>query len=64
MELYVPPLLAPGHTMALEAGMAMNIEAPYYELGLGALMLEETLVVRDEGVEMLTTLSQQLEIIE
>lgn len=44
----------------LEPSMVINIELPYYELGLGGLQIEETLVVREAGYEVLTTASRDL----
>lgn len=44
----------------LQAGMVLNIELPYYELGLGGLQIEETLVVRETGYELLTHASHDL----
>ncbi len=65
LEMYEAPLLvapdgsadihrhaAGGDT--LEEGMVVNIELPYYEFGLGGLQIEETLVVREHGPELLT----------
>lgn len=65
LEMYEAPLLAPGATGAvatprLEEGMVLNVELPYYELGLGGLQIEETLVVRAAGPELLTTASRAL----
>jgi Xaa-Pro dipeptidase len=65
LEMYEPPLLiGPDgstdihrhgkHDDVLEPGMVVNIELPYYELGLGGLQIEETLVVRESGHELLT----------
>jgi Xaa-Pro aminopeptidase len=44
----------------LEPGMVINVELPYYELGLGGLQIEETLVIRPEGHELLTTANRDL----
>lgn len=44
----------------LEAGMVINIELPYYEFGLGGLQIEDTVVVRDSGPEVLTSNSRDL----
>ncbi len=40
--------------------MVINIELPYYELGLGGLQIEDTLVIRPGGHELLTTASREL----
>jgi Xaa-Pro dipeptidase len=66
LEMYEEPILSPvdsgasGPRMRLEAGMVINVELPYYELGLGGLQIEETLVVRADGYDLLTTASRDL----
>ena len=61
---YDPPLLAPGDQTPLEAGMVLEVETPYYELGMGGLQVEDTVLVTEEGCRILTTLSRRLEILE
>ena len=71
LEMYEAPLLTEGSGAAdihsfdspsdvLEAGMVINIELPYYELGFGGLQIEDTLVVRPGGCELLTPSSREL----
>ncbi|MFT4084092.1 MAG: Xaa-Pro peptidase family protein [Nocardioides sp.] len=65
LEMYEAPLLvgatgsADIHVAAptpeLVEGMVLNIELPYYELGLGGVQIEETLVVRSGGYDLLTS---------
>ncbi|HEV2124791.1 MAG TPA: Xaa-Pro peptidase family protein [Chloroflexota bacterium] len=50
------------HDLRVEEGMVLNVELPYYELGLGGLQIEETLVVRADGSELLTTASRDLRV--
>jgi len=59
--LYDPPMLAPGDETILEEGMVLDIEPPYYELGTGALAVEDTLVVTSGRPELLTSISRKLE---
>lgn len=65
LEFYEGPFLRPhpnvvgtshpeGLETVLETGMVVNIEMPYYELGLGGLQIEDTFVIRPEGYERLT----------
>jgi Xaa-Pro aminopeptidase len=61
---YDPPLLAPGDKTALEPGMVLEVEPPYYELGMGGLQVEDTVLVTEEGCRLLTTLSRRLEILD
>jgi Xaa-Pro aminopeptidase len=60
---YDPPMLAPGDETVLEEGMVMAIEPPYYEIGTGGLLVEDTFVVTKGHPELLTSLSRELEII-
>lgn len=70
-EFYEAPMLtSAGQTAAihkkgtsdtvLESGMVINIELPYYELGVGGLQIEDTLVIRPGGFEMLTISGRDL----
>ncbi len=54
-EMYEAPRLTPTSQVRLAPGMVVNVELPYYVLGLGGLQLEETLVVRAHGYERLTS---------
>jgi Xaa-Pro aminopeptidase len=70
LEMYEAPLLTEAgaadiHSFGsasdvLEAGMVINVELPYYELGFGGLQIEDTLVVRPGGCELLTSSSREL----
>ncbi|MBX3070650.1 MAG: aminopeptidase P family protein [Thermomicrobiales bacterium] len=70
LEMYEAPILAPADPNAihsfgggdplLEPGMVVNVELPYYELGLGGLQIEETLVIRDDGYDLLSAAPRQL----
>lgn len=56
-ELDEPPYLAPDMTDELAAGMVVAIEPKVALPGVGVVGIEDTLVIRDNGVEMLTTAS-------
>jgi Xaa-Pro dipeptidase len=71
LEMYEAPLLTGSggsrdihylgrDDVLLEEGMVVNIELPYYELGLGGLQIEDTVVVRAAGPELLTTSCRDL----
>lgn len=71
LEMYEAPLLvgAQGKTdihamgrsnAVLEEGMVINVELPYYEFGLGGLQIEDTLVVRSDGPQLLTYASRDV----
>lgn len=63
LEVYEPPVITPGNPMTVSAGTVLNVEAPYYEVGLGALHVEDPIVVREDGYELLTITSRDLVIL-
>ncbi len=63
LEVYEAPLLAPGQDLELFAGMVLNVEAPYYEVGFGALHVEDPIRVGEGGYELLTRTSRELVIL-
>lgn len=60
LELYENVLISPGNDDVIEEGTVINHESPYYEFGLGGLIVEDPFVVRASGNEVLTTLSPEL----
>lgn len=66
LEMYESPLLVDRQvdpemaSRVLRPGMVINLELPYYEIGLGGIQLEETLVVTSTGYELLTTADREL----
>lgn len=63
LEVYEPPVIQPGVDVALEEGMTFCFETPYYELGWGGMMVEDTLVVTADGVRMLTDRGRDLTVV-
>ncbi len=63
LDGYDVPLLSASSTDVLEAGMVLCIETPYYELGRVGLQVEDMLVVRPDGAEMLTDSGDSLTVI-
>lgn len=61
LEVYDGCLLAPGDETVLEAGMTFEVETPYYEIGFLGIQIEDTVVVRDDGHEMITRLPRTIE---
>jgi Xaa-Pro dipeptidase len=45
-----PPLLESGSSVALETGMVLRLETPYYEHGWGGVQVKETVLVSTSGV--------------
>lgn len=60
VELYDPPVLRSHETTPIEEGMVLNIEAPYYEIGFGAIIVEDTMRVTRSGVEIYTKSDRSL----
>ncbi len=50
------PFIAADATEVVEPGMMLAFEVPVYAVGIGALMIEDQLLVTDTGIEMVTTL--------
>lgn len=48
------PLIGPASETELEPGMVLCVETPYYEVGWGGMMVEDTVIVTDGGHELLT----------
>jgi Xaa-Pro dipeptidase len=63
LDVYETPLLAPGQDTILEEEMVLNVEAPYYEIGFGALHVEDPIVVRSGGGRLLSKGSRDLVIL-
>ncbi len=60
IEPYEPPFLSEASQDILEEGMVVNVETPYYEMGLGGIQLEDTILVTADGYRPLTTSSHDL----
>jgi Xaa-Pro aminopeptidase len=52
--VYEPPAVSPAGHMALKEGMVLCVETPFYELGWGGMMVEDTFVVEHDGIRLLT----------
>lgn len=63
LEVYEAPIVRPDSPTPLEPGMTFCFETPYYELGWGGMMVEDTLVVTDDGVRLLTDRARGLTVI-
>jgi Xaa-Pro dipeptidase len=60
LEGYNPPLVSPEDDSELKEGMLLCLEAPYYEVGFGGLMVEDIIVVRKGKAQYLTQFSREL----
>jgi Xaa-Pro dipeptidase len=63
LDGYDFPLIAPGSATVLEAGMVLCLETPYYEIGRFGLQVEDMLVVREDGAEVLSAMGSQLRVL-
>jgi len=63
LEVYEAPIVRPDSPAPLEPGMTFCFETPYYELGWGGMMVEDTLVVTDDGIRLLTDRARGLTVI-
>lgn len=64
VEFYDAPVLAPGVDIQLESGMVFEVETPYYELGFGGTFIEDTVIVREDGPDIVTRLDRELRVVE
>jgi Xaa-Pro aminopeptidase len=60
LEMYEPPILIARSDDRLEAGMVINVELPFYELGYVGLQIEDTLLITDSGSEFLTNADRSI----
>ncbi len=60
IEPYEPPFLTETSEDILEEGMVVNVETPYYEMGLGGIQLEDTIMVTTDGCRPLTKSTRDL----
>ncbi len=51
---------SPADQTVLEAGMVVNVEVPYYEIGFGGMQLEDTLRVTSADPTVLGRIPREL----
>ena len=59
-EVYEPPIVAPTVDALIEEHMTFCLETPFYELGWGGMMVEDTVVVTTQGHERFTVSDRSL----
>ena len=60
LEIHEPPRVGKRDKTRLEAGMAITIEPGVYVEGFGGIRIEDTVVVTENGCEILTPTSKEL----
>ena len=63
LDGYDAPNIAPSSQDVFEEGMVVCVETPYYEIGLGGLQVEDTLVVTKDGVNSFMLTGTELRIV-
>ena len=63
LEIHEAPGIGKGGTGTLLAGAAVTVEPGVYFSGRGGVRIEDTLVVRDQGPELLTLTTKDLTIV-
>jgi Xaa-Pro aminopeptidase len=63
LDLYDVPILNEATVTSLEAGMVLEVETPYYEVGFGGLQVEDTILVTEDGYRRLTSTTSELVVV-
>lgn len=62
-EIYEPPIISPAYDDELAEGMVFCLETPFYELGWGGMMVEDTVIVTANGHERLSRSDRSLRVV-
>lgn len=62
-EVYERPIIASGWDVELREGMTFCFETPFYELGWGGMMVEDTVVITEEGCRLLNVSDRSLRVL-
>jgi Xaa-Pro aminopeptidase len=60
LSVYEEPVIRRGEAAELRPGMVFCLETPYYEIGWGGMMVEDTGVVTDDGFQLFTGMDRSL----
>ncbi len=59
-----PPFIGPDCDVVVRPGMVFAVEVPTYTPDVGAIMIEDLVVIREDGPESLHTLSHELTVVQ
>lgn len=62
-EVYEPPIISAGTADVITEGMTFCFETPFYEVGWGGMMVEDSLVITADGHRRFTTTDRGLRVI-
>jgi len=60
LEINEPPVLTPRSKEILEAGMAIAVEPKFVLPGIGAVGIENSYIVQENGLENITLCEEQI----
>ena len=63
LSVYERPIVGPDEPTIVEPGMVFCLETPYYELGWGGMMVEDTGVVTETGFSLFTGIDRNLRVV-
>ncbi len=63
LDVYEQPIVAPGDPTPLESGMVFCFETPFYDLDAGGMMVEDAVVITDDGCEVMTVSDRSLRVV-
>jgi len=64
LDVYEQPIIGPAHDRELEPGMVFCFETPFYELGWGGMMVEDTVVITEDGCELLSVSDRSMRVVQ
>lgn len=62
-EVYERPIIAPDSEEIIRLGMVLCVETPYYRLGWGGMMVEDSIQITADGNRRLTSIDRSLRVI-
>lgn len=63
-DVYEPPIVAPRTETPLQEAMVLCFETPFYEIGWGGMMVEDTVVITGDGSQRLNRSDRNLRVVE